>query len=68
MKRKTDRAAPEQRNGGGRPQPRDSGGDEHDPKGTPTPERHDTETAGGLHEHDRPHTTGHSAGGERDQD
>jgi hypothetical protein len=29
------------------------------PKGTPTDDRHTTETAGGQHKHDQPHTTGH---------
>lgn len=40
---------------------------DHSPKGTPTDDRHTTETAGGQHEHDQPHTTGHPAKGKRDQ-
>jgi hypothetical protein len=34
------------------------------PKGTPTDDRHTTETAGGQHKHDQPHTTSHPAKGE----
>ena len=39
---------------------------DHDPKGYPTKERQDTETAGGLLKHDCLHTTVHPATGERE--
>lgn len=42
--------------------------DHADPKGTPTEDRHTTETAGGQHKHDQPHTTGHPAKGGRKND
>jgi hypothetical protein len=42
--------------------------DHADPKGTPTEDRHTTETAGGQHKHDQPHTIGHPAKGKHDGD
>jgi len=41
--------------------PRAGEASDHDAKGTPTNERHDSETAGGQHAHHQPHTTGHPA-------
>ena len=37
--------------------PPDQGASDHSPKGTPNEDRHTTETAGGQHKHDTPHTT-----------
>jgi hypothetical protein len=48
--------------------PRTDDASDHDPKGTPTKERHNSETASGQHKHHEPHTTGHPAGGEREKD
>lgn len=48
--------------------PEEASRPEHSPKGTPTDDRHTTETAGGQHKHDQPHTTGHPAKGRPDQD
>jgi len=39
--------------------------DDQSPRGTPTEDRHVTETAGGQHKHDEPHTTGDPAKGPR---
>jgi hypothetical protein len=37
------------------------GATDHSPKGTPTEDRHTTETAGGQHQHDARHTTDNDA-------
>lgn len=48
--------------------PHTHGATDHSPKGTPTDDRHTTETAGGQHKHDAPHTTDDAAGGRPDLD
>jgi hypothetical protein len=61
-----DRQAPRAPAKGQRAEP--SRTDHADPKGTPTDDRHTTETAGGQHKHDQPHTTGHAGKRERNRD
>ena len=42
--------------------PPDRGANDQSPKGTPSEDRHTTETAGGQHKHDTPHTTDDAPG------